>query len=425
MHDAPKAAVSIWSQYVRSSMMVVIVRVAGIALQMLNLLVLSRLLPPELFGGFATAFALLAVIRVIGPLGFDQMALKGVFESSSDQEPAVVRLEDAFSLLMIVNVVFALALAGGAVRWSTEPFRIALIIVGIALPAVAASGILAGVIRSRDYNTLAQIPESIGLPAILLLFVIIGKNLEQATLEWCVGGLVLSAWLTLVIYWLIVWRIAPLRARFAPMRALRLLRDSASLTFALTLTAAASRLPIFLAAIVLGPIGASTAEVALRFGTLGTIITSSVATTFSPRFARAHSIEDKREAYQLLRLSAIIAGTGAGAVALFLIAIFPFLTNNLLPNFYAAAFPMLALCSLGTLVNATFGLASTYLFMAGSARTVVLLSLLQLLAIAALGVVLAQLMGPTGIGIALVVGAVIRDGGSMIVVRRMLRSKRA
>lgn len=407
-----------------ASLAVLAIRVAGVALQMAMLVLLSHLLPPETFGVYATAYALLAVVRVVGPLGFDQLALQGLFGHSSAEPPAN-RFGDAFVFLMFINAGCAVIIGGGAHLFATEPLATSFAIVAAGLPAVSTAGLAACIIRSYDHSMLAQLPESVGLPVLVLLLVGAEAWFGPTTLTWCVIALAISAWVVLLAYLVILTRLTPLTSLIgAPWRAFGLARTAASFIGALVMTAFASRLPIFLAAIVLGPAHAATVEVASRFGSIGSIITSSIATTFSPRYARAHAHADRAEAGQLVRFSSLLAGGGVTLLCLALIFVFPFLPGRILPEFYENAYALLVCCCIGTAINATFGLSSNYLMMAGRPNVVMLLSASQLLAIVAAGVALAQEFGPVGIGIALIFGAIIRDGGAALVVCRSLKGDR-
>lgn len=409
------------AMHARASLAVLAVRVTGVALQMAMLVLLTHLLPPKGLGVYATAFALLAVVRFVGPLGFDQLALQGLFGNSSASPPAN-KFGEAFVFLMIINVGCAVVMGSGAHLFASEPTATSFVIVAACLPAVSTAGFAACVIRSYDHSMLAQLPESVGLPVLTLLLVGAGAWLGPTTLTWCLVSLAISAWAVLLAYLVILTRLTPLSSLIgAPWRAFGSARTAASFIGALVMTAFASRLPIFLAAIVLGPAHAATVEVASRFGSIGSIITSSVAITFSPRYARAHAHADQADARHLVRLSSLLAGGGVTLLCLALVIVFPFLPGRILPEFYENAYVLLVCCCLGTAVNAAFGLSTNYLMMAGRTNVVMLLSTAQLFAIVAVGVILAQRLGPPGIGIALITGAIIRDGGAALVVSRILK----
>lgn len=413
-------SVSVSNKQAFAAFLVLFIRVIGIALQLVTLLVLSHLLPPEAFGLYATAYAVLAVVRVIGPIGLDQLALKGIF-GHDDFVPDENQFGDALAILLVVNVGFAMLTVGGFCLIADEFAPFSIMFFALGLPAIACAGFVASVIRSFGHNSHAQWPESIGLPVILLVLISVFAYCDVASLNTCLIALALSAWATLVIYLFLLRSVAPLVGLIGSLRpSIHLISRAAPFTGALVVTAIASRLPVFLAAMVLGPAQAATVEVASRFGTIGTIITSSVATTFSPRFARAHEDGDVAAAGQLVRISSLFAGVSVVVLCIVLAIIFPFLATKLLPDYYISSHSVLICCCVATSINAAFGISSNYLLMAGRQKVVLFLSSIQLFAIALITIALAAPLGPLSIGLALICGAIIRDAGSFLFVHRYL-----
>lgn len=395
-----------FSPAIQSSISVVLIRIAGIALQALTLILLTHVLPPAPLGIYATVYAATAIARLLGPLGFDQLALRGKLPGRGD-----VGVWDGAVLVLGLNAGLALLLALLA-RVVGAPLSLMHIVMAAALlPAFALAGLLAAQVRSSGGVIAAQWPESVQLPLMIAIGFVIGHVTGGLTLTGALTGLLVSAWSTTVTYMiLVITRPGGEMTRPSVMRARLLTREGSAIFIALFFTAMSARAPMLLALPVLGPFGAAMMEVANRFGTLGTVVTSSVATTYSPIFARSAETGDQFALRSALRGGALFSGMTSLGLTILLAILFPFAAGSVLPNVYIASYPALIVLALATAINGGLGLASNLMFMRGEARVVRAASLVQTIVVYIAAIPLGLRFGCAGVAVACLAGTLLRDG---------------
>lgn len=408
------------SPQVRSSVLVTLIRAAGTLIQASTLLVLARSMPPASLGWFATAWTILSINRFLGPLGLDQITLSGRIANGSPGEQAT--LIDASAVITIAALLTSLVLSGVSVLLVPAAEIPVVAVVGLSMPAFALCGLLTSYIRAQGNNLAAQAPESLLLP----LFTLVGfcglLALGSMTLLNALLVVLVSIWLTLLLYFAIAMSgSARVTFRCRPARLMPFVSECRSIVSAMAVTALAARSPIFLANLYLGPAAAAVMEVGNRFGTLASIIQTSTGSTYSPSLAQAHAAGDRERASHLVSTGGALAGAGALIVLLGLIVSFPFLTGPVLPTYYESSFLVMIAIGIATTINAAFGLASTYLFMSKRPEVVLGYSSAQLLCLASGSYLLAAPFGVTGISISILVATLLRDGGLMICVAKLLR----
>lgn len=405
------------SPALRASLLITAMRMAGIGLQALTLILLTHVLPPAPLGIYATVYASTAIVRLLGPAGFDQLALRGMLTGGDAAGPW-----DAAAWVLALNLPLAAALA--TLAWAlgapVSPADIAL--TAALLPAFALAGLLAGYVRGTGGVIAAQWPESVLLPLLIALGLALGHAAGGLTLTRALVGLFAAAWITTAVYAVLARRRGggagrrPSIARARPMA-----REGGAIFVALLFTALSARAPMLLALPLLGPVGAALMEVANRFGTLGSVVTSSVATSYSPVFARGAAAGDRPALWRALRGGALFSGAAGVAIAVLLAALFPLAVGTVLPALYGASYSALAILAAATAVNAGLGLASNLMFMRGEASRVRAASLVQAIAIYGASVPLGLRFGAAGIAGACLAGAMLRDGWLFWRVSRELR----
>jgi O-antigen/teichoic acid export membrane protein len=188
-------------------------------------------------------------------------------------------------------------------------------------------------------------------------------------------------------------------------------RESFDAWQALVLIGLAVRAPIFLSLALLGPAATAILEIALRFGTLPTIVTSAVSMTFAPTMASQHAKHDREGLADTLALSSWLAFVPAACTLLVVSLLGHWLLATFLPPEYEYAYLPLLLVIASTTIHGAFGMSHTLLFMTGHQRVVRYFSVLQLAAVVALGFVLALILGVNGIALALLFSSVVFDVG--------------
>ena len=409
-------------ELIHSSVVVTFIRGAGIVLQSLILLFLARSLPVHELGIFALFYASFGIVRILGPLGTDQVTMRQVAVAGGAPDSGLHRvLNTSFVLVAGANALIAIAtfgLVSLAFPWVFESTGLSnsdfLIIIASA-PAFALIGLMTYQLRGFGYNALAQFPDSVALQ----LFIGIGLGglvyADRLDLPAVLFVLVGAAWLVIAIYLVIRLRIGvQVAARPTWTATKSLIRESREVLYALSITSLSVRLPLLLSAPLLGSEATAIFDIAARFGSVPSIITSAVAAAFSPRFAALADSHDRTEKSRTLSLASLVAVLPALVYFIVAATAAPFLIDHVLPPAYAHIYqPMLVIC-LALIVNAAFGVTSNFLFMAGESRVVRNFSIAQLVGICILTPPLAWQFGTLGLAMAFLAGSVVRDVGMAV-----------
>lgn len=160
-------------------------------------LLLARLLGLEAYGVYAYAIAVLNLLVILGKFGLDNVQLRFVAAYRGNREWELLNGLLGWSQRASLTGSLLLAVAGaGAVfllRGTIAPeLRYTLWIAFAAIPFLALSGLRQAALRSLDHIVLAQIPESVLRPALLI-------GLAGAVGAWTGGTLRPSAAMTLTV----------------------------------------------------------------------------------------------------------------------------------------------------------------------------------------------------------------------------------
>jgi O-antigen/teichoic acid export membrane protein len=394
---------------------VVGVRIVGAGLQAVLVTLIANGLSPADFGLFSAVYVFWGLVRMLGPLGLDQVAMREIASARArgegDRAAAIARL----TIKRTVQVSIAVAAITLVALWAgmAQGRPALLLLVPAAVPAFSYIAIMSAHLRAEEKAPLSQTLESVVLPlgsaaAVLALLVTGELNLWRA-LAAC-GA---AAWLVAFWYWLC----RPTLPRGlgdlpdAAVETRSLWRDAAQIWQALLVTGLSVRAPTYIGLIVLGLANAAVLEIAIRFGTLPTLFTSGVNATLAPAIAARHA----RRREKGLSTIASLAGWGAMLPSLMVLMVMAVAGREFLAWFFpapyqAAFYPLLLVCA-ATAVNAALSPASSILLMTGGQRTVRLFSLVQLGVVCALSVVLGHVFGIEGVCWAILAGTLVRDGG--------------
>lgn len=401
-----------------SSFQLMLIRAVGVGLQALIVLYLARNLPLEDMGIFAIVYALLGMLRFLGPMGSDQVILRRVAGEHKGQVTVASRsLADASSALsllvgLLVSVILSIVLS---LSIDSRPMGITeLIAVALSGPAFALMGAFIAQIRAFGRSVAAQVPEAIGVHILFFISLFAVERhgmLDRQIVLICLG---ISSWGVIAAYLVIRSKVGLRCIKLPTLNELFILgREGMSVFHALLFTVLSVRAPVLLAALLAGPAAAAVMDMAVRFGTIATLTTASIGAAFSPQFARvAHNgdIDSERKALGLACvLAALPALLWLGAVVFGA----SLAVDLLLPSAYRDAISPMILVAVSCAVNASLGLSGTLLIMSNKAVIVSLLSFLQLSVICIVAVVVAPKAGAIGIAAAMIAGALIRDGGAM------------
>jgi O-antigen/teichoic acid export membrane protein len=405
---------------VHSSIWLTGIRVAGVLVQTILILYLAHALPVPEMGIFGAVYTMLGLLRFLGPLGSDQVVLR---RAAAEQDSSVSKslslvIYSSFALTIGVSAVVmagCIALLSGSLRLTS------LVAVCLAVPPYAVMGAFISQIRGMGRNLSAQAPEALGVHVLFGLCVLAQRLIGDVTLASALWAQCIAGWGVVLVYTLL-FRAFVTRRLVIPGRddILRLAREGWGVFQALGVTALTVRAPVLLAAAFQGATGAAVMTIAVRFGSVATMTTTSVSATFSPHFAEL----SHRAEYAKLRKSLFLASLLAAIPAILWFGIVSIAAHttmsSLLPHAYEKAASPMSWIALAYAFNASFGLSTTLMFMSGNASVVAVLSIVGALSLGAV-LFLAPGAGLITIALALVVALLLRDGGTMVWVLFHLR----
>jgi O-antigen/teichoic acid export membrane protein len=377
-------------------------------------------LTPEEFGAFSAVYVFWGLVRMLGPLGLDQIAMREMAAAratgAAERAAAIGRLTAKRTLQAGLGI--AVATAAGlwllrAIGRTVAPELVFLVAAGV--PAFSYTAIVAAQLRAFDRAVLAQVFDSVVLPLLSAAAVLALLLSGKLDLIWAVAVCGASAWVVAASF----WASRPTRRSGANAEAFpgtsietrSLWRDAVQVWQALLVTALSVRAPTYVGLMVLGLANTAILEIAIRFGTLPTVFTSGVNATLAPAVAFRHARRGRKGVSTLASVGAWASFLPALAVLLLMaVAGRQFLAWFFPPAYGAAFYPLLLVCA-ATTVNAAFSPASSVMLMTGGQRVVRLFSIVQLVVVCVLSASLGYRFGIEGVCWAILIGTVVRDGG--------------
>jgi O-antigen/teichoic acid export membrane protein len=405
------------------------VRVLGIIIQSGIMLYLANCLPIEDMGVYALFYASAGIVRLLGPLGLDQVNMRYIAGGLGPQGLglALHRLLNTSYLLTLASCIFltvavwALTTGASSMFGLTQLKPVTIAVFACAVPAFVVTGLFVAEIRAFGHQLSAQVPDSLLLQVFmgcgLGVYAFVGK-VDLAAALLCLS---VAAWLVAIIYILMRLRIGVLLSAKASWDdAITLMQEFKHVLTAKAITVVSIRGPLLLSAPLLGAAGTAILDLAFRFGTLPSLTTTSVAATFAPNFAMLVEKKNTAQLSRALSLASLLAAIPAIIYFVVIAIAGPFLFKALLPPAYGGLYaPMLIICA-ASAINATYGLASDLLFMANRSRIVSVFSAGRLVITLLLCVLFAEPFGVLGFAIAILIGTAIRDVGIAIWTSRKL-----
>lgn len=402
----------------QSSIAVVLLRVAGVGCQAIMFALLANVLPPAGLGIFSGVYVFWGLVRMLGPIGLDQIAMREISCARANSDSALAAAVAAHacrvaavttSLLAVVTfcVLQRLVWKGGVSLATWELLTIAL-----AVPAFGFAGLLTAIVRACDRNIASQGIKSVGLQVLTVVFLGAHWAIGKVTLVSALLTQATCAWITVAVCAFMLRDFMAARASSigADLKE-RLRRECIELSQALVLIGLAARAPTFISLSLLGPAATAVLEIALRFGTLPTIFTAAVSTTFGPTLAQQHARNDKAGLANSLATASWLSFLPSAATLIGTIVLGPWLLATFFPPVYANAYVPLLLIVASTTINGTFGMSSTVLMMTGNARVVRLYSVVQFVVVVVLSTLLALTIGIEGPALAILAGFIAFDAG--------------
>lgn len=411
----------------QSSVVVVLLRIAGVLCQATAFVVLVNALPAREVGIFSVLYVFWGLVRMLGPMGLDHIILRDVAGARAAGNPGfaaalswrgcraaglagLVLMAASALALAAINVVTGGALSAGDVA-----------LVAGAVPAFTIMGVLAAALRGFDRNVTSQGIESFGLHLLALILIVAWAFLGELSLGAVLACMAVSAVATTLVYMATLLPCISIPVEPVSHESWRKIRaESFEVWQALLLIGLAGRAPNYISLVLLGPVPTAILEVAMRFGTLPTIFTTGVSVTFSPVFAGLHVRKEQKAFSEALAVGSWLAFVPSACVLVLTLLLGQWLLDLFFPPIYQDAFIPLLVILAACALNAAYGLSSPILLMTGCQRLVRTYSVFRLVTVVAAGIVLGQWLGVTGIALSFLLGVVVFDIGLAQQVRPQL-----
>jgi O-antigen/teichoic acid export membrane protein len=400
------------------------IRVLGIPIQIGFFALAARILPLADFGWFAMSNAVWQASRGLGPMGFDQAALRFVPPLLLTGRGDDAALLDRFArnrVLAIVSSGATAMLICAIGLWLMGQSVIATwcALTACGIPAFSLGALQTAQLRARRRVRSAQWPESIGL------YVVAAAGVGAAAmLGWRSVTAVLIAE-TIAAYGMCGVCAVLLRAPYASAATTSFIELRASVVktardffLGQLATALNGRVPTLLAAATLGTAAAGLLEAAMRIGQLGGIVTWAAGVAVSPMITEAHASRDNVRMQRLLTLSTLATLGPSIAVLAMVVVAGRWMLGAFGGQFTVAYVPMI-LIACSAAVNASGGLSGTVLYMTAGQRLVVVWSTFGLVTLLLMGSLLGLAVGITGIAVAMLASSLVRDVGLSVLLSRL------
>jgi O-antigen/teichoic acid export membrane protein len=222
----------------------------------------------------------------------------------------------------------------------------------------------------------------------------------------------LTAWLVAIAYASIRLQCGfDFSARLLPDRRKEVWGHAFQIWQTLLAIGCANRLPTYISLFILGPATTAVLETAIRFGTLPTIFTTSVQSTFSPHLSGSYARADTEQLQELFTIASWLAFIPSIIFVVAFALVGRWILAALFPPEYAIVWIPLLLWAIGSTVNAGVGSSSVVFLMTGRSTIVRRYAIFQIAACGALGCLFAEMFGLLGICAAALMGVIIRDVG--------------
>lgn len=412
---------------VKESVIVLILRITGLLIQLAVFALIARTHSLYEVGVFAFVNAIWVITRTIGPLGYDQAAMRFIPDYLRRQKPSWILefIQSTRQRIKQCIIVFCMGFGISGVsilflggEYST--YGIPVILLSLGIPAYALIGLDVCVVRSLGKATLAQIPESLFLQILLIFGIWLTVLTDITSIEITLTIQVGVTWLVLAFYRLII-----------PLKSYQNYKDdgsilnldsvhamAASTMKAMIATALAARLPVVVLSVVATSEMLGLFEGALRIGLLGSIPVWAVGVVVSPMIARAAASSDLETIRQLYAVAGVLQMIPALVVLIILMAFGDTILLVLFGESFQVATDAAVIVALAITVNGAGSIASSYLLMTNGEKIVQTYSIWSLVVVV-LGVPIGVLLGDLeGAAWALVLRSLVRDIGLTVVVAK-------
>ena len=381
---------------------------------------LGRVAGASSYGIFSYALALVNVLAVIVPLGWQSAIIRFVSQYREQREWGLLRgsVTRSYQITALSAVVAALVLLGLSFLGSIPPdLSASLRFAALLLPVLAFVGLRRKTLQGLQKAKLSVLPEDIVVPILVIAGVWILSVGTAADIALIYAAAALCAFL-LGNYWL--WRNMPPESRGikSEFRTRAWMAISLPMVFGGFSQIIMNRIDILLLGSLLGSASVGVYSAAVRIATLNTFVLVAVATMVTPMIASAFHGGRTAQVRTLLRQAMLLGAIGG--IPLFLVMFFfPGLLLGFFGEEFARNAHLLQILAVGQLVNAITGPVGYVLLMAGRERAFALTT--AVVAVGSVGgnLVVIPIYGATGAAFVTATSVIVLNVWQYLLSRRM------
>ena len=404
-------------------------RIANAVLSFAVAMVLARTLGAEGYGLYSLALVVASVCSVFVQFGLPNVVMRETAKAAVSEDWAYMRAVWGWAVRWAALFSLAVLTAGAAVLFflhdGMEPehfwtYGLALCLV----PLLGLSAIRAGALRGLQHVVLAQIPEMVAKPGVMLVSAITLGLFLPAVVSTAMAMQLVAAGMAFALGTAILWQRRP--ARLDPIADSGEVSTGALLKVALTMGLASGMNQInnYADILMIGFLWpteeAGIYRIAYQISLLCAFGLQIVSAVFAPSLARLYRQGNLDRMQILLTRGAIISTVVSMMLALPWIFLGDFLVSWLFgPEFIASLGPALVLMA-AQIINASFGPIGMLLYMTGLERYVVRFMMTAAATNVALNLTLIPVYGAFGAALATIVTFALWNSGLWWVARKHL-----
>lgn len=371
--------------------------------------VLARWLGPSGYGIYGTAIAIVTLLAVPAQLGLPLLATREVAATQGQGSPAAVAALGWWFVAIVVAASATLAaclLAVYAVLPMGSVIKQAIPTAALLLPALALSGLAAGLLRGKERVVTSQLLDVLVRPLAFLAALLAWSSPLGPTQA--LSAQVMATGLIAVLGLGLFFRHLPLTARGGVRRLRGWTAAALPMTALEAMRALEGAYPVLIAGFAASIVDAGLLRVAIASSVLLLLPISLQSIVTGPFLARAHADGEHERLARIVAASAAFMSAAVAATLLVLALVGRWALPFAFGDAFAGAYAPLMVLGANQLLSALSGPAIMLLSMTGHERVVARAYILSVLSAVAAAALLTPLFGVVGTAASMLVATAIR-----------------
>ena len=349
------------------------VKVGAAMLTIIVAAILGKLLGADGYGAYAYAISWLTILSLLAAFGLDVLAIREIAQTMAKEEWGALRGFLSWSLkrvtLSSIGLAIGMFLLISLVQNHLPAAEVeTLWIAALFLPTLALLRLLLGMVQGFGRPVVAQVPQMVLLPALILVIVGFLWLFNLLNAQWAVGAYGFATCMALVSSMWLLARSAKSIVPCIPVRHRKQWLHSATAFmlggFGIMFN---NQIGVIMLGSMAGPREAAIFDIAMKASTLVAFVLMAVNIPMGPMMAVMYTKGDRENLQQLATRAAWFALIGAIPVAGGLIILGPWLLRWMGEGFATGSIALTILC-LGQVINAGAGSVGLILNMSGHER---------------------------------------------------------